>query len=62
MNEIDFERIRMDAVNAFTGQLTDSSGDKLMKTFAKAASGVTKQMLEDYHRQLFEALRSERQQ
>lgn len=49
MAKIDFEKIRMDAIQDVTGRLPDDTYGKSLRMAADVASQVTKKMLIEYH-------------
>lgn len=52
MSEIDFERIRKEALEETTQEVEQSPVGDLIRTYADISSKVTKRMLEKYHQQL----------
>lgn len=53
--EIDFNKIRSEAVTKVTSQLEDHGKDALMKVTLAASAKITAEMLKAYHEQLNQA-------
>lgn len=52
MKDIDFEKIRTEALTTLTSNFDDNSAGGLAATIMEAASLVTRDMLEAYHAQI----------
>ena len=57
--EIDFDKIRSEAVAKVTSQLEDHGKDALMKVTLAASAKITAEMLKAYHEQLNQAAKQD---
>ncbi len=57
--EIDFDKIRSEAVAKVTSQLEDHGKNALMKVTLAASAKITAEMLKAYHEQLNQAVKQD---